>query len=268
MLPNINPPNILLRKKTSTPLKVFKAFGHSQTPAVIAVVPGVIPTTILEIYGEMWDGANMNPPYIGPAVTLTGGISASFGAPNGKADLVNITLNSMLTFNSQLNAAADNYIVFTVTIANLLSTYLLVDFRNTALTSYNLVLETGNSVSFGHNGYLYGTAANLGAFPDLSPAENTNDWKIRVWIFEGGAGNLHINGGSSDYNDLWEPTQLGAVGYRRNIIHNPFAGKSQSVAHLSIHKYSSGDTVSRAWANAYGSALAAFYGGLPWSSII
>jgi hypothetical protein len=210
----------------------------------------------------------MNPPYIGPALTLTGGIARLNGAPNDKGRLVNTTFSSMLTLDAPLNAAADNYIVFTVTIAHLLSSYFLVDFRNTALTSYNLILETGNSVSFGHNGYLYGTAANLGAFPDLSPAENTNDWKIRVWIFEGGTGNLHINGGSSDYNDLWEPTQLGAAGYRRNIIHNPFAGKSQSVAHLSIHKYNSGDTVSRAWANAYGSALAAFYGGLPWSSIL
>lgn len=247
----------------------------SQDPIDLAISTGsssgvpdnhVIPETIMEMYGESWDGSVMDGNYIGPSLTEAGSVASATDAPaNSKKALQTNNTNEYLSFTSLVNADADNYVIFLVgRQAGSISTgYIMygLDFRDNS--SIPIILLP---ICWSGGNDQWAMYINNNIVTTTGIGKNTDDPHIRCLILQNNNADLYIDGGSSILNAAYSPVQFGGTNYARLNQSSTGSLRFSYMHHQSVHKFPSDKLVDLTWLNNYGNALAAYYG-LSWTNI-
>jgi len=229
------------------------------------------PVTVLELYGENWNGTVMSghTPPISFAEVGSVGAAAPSGLNSKKAMDANV-INEYLYFTEEINAGADNYVVFVVgaqpgqATAAASSAF---DGRLTAGTYPRMLIRVGaSSGNISDIEYYWGTDAFHQEVVNL-PAYDNRNFFIRCFIFRNTYSKLYVEGGSAVHAGGWTPTALGGASYFNRVCQNSSNFQHTYIAHLSIHKFPvSSNPLDLDWVNNYGAALATYYAKI-WNNI-
>lgn len=237
---------------------------------------GFIPTTMLEVVGENWDGTTMSG-HIGGTCVENGIVYSDVTQVeiNNKKAIRTNGATSYLTFTQLASGEIANYVVIGVywmSFAPTNQSGSLIDFYDdTALTGNLRAMSwlSNDAVSADERywaGYGYGTSGSIAVASDLQGTEDQTIAKIRVWLFESGQGKYYAGGGAPIITDSWIACQLGSGNQRKRVGAVSGGSLTAHIGHLSLHKFPSTGTISRVWLNNYIRELATFYN-LSWTDI-
>jgi len=225
-----------------------------------ALFAQVEPITVLEIYGEAWNGAAFDGTYIGPAYTEYGTITTGTMTGCGLLEYLDFAPGDSLGYNTLIYNAPSNYVVFFI--ARLSSdpgatrSVSVIDTRFSTIRGHLSLgiqeIATEERVSYIHGNTTY-VASNFS-----STNENIDTYQLRCIILENDSA-YYWNNGLSDTTELWIPSALGETNSNNKTGVTPTFDYNVRVPHLSIHRFNSGQTVSREWVNNYANALVTYY---------